>query len=96
MNLEARMVFNGCVSAMGMLVEHLDKSGVINKRDLSAMLRQAVSDATDQEPERLKGMDRLDLRFLARLADLLEQNHDRPSWVPVVIDGGQEAPPDPD
>jgi hypothetical protein len=71
-----------------MLIEELEKSGVIDRKQFAKRLRETADDAQAAAPEHLKSDPRLDLQIARHVADLLGAEPTSSPWEPIVIEGG--------
>lgn len=71
-----------------MLVEDLEKSGVIDRKQFAKRLREAADDAQAKAPENLKSDPRLDLQIARHIANLVAAEPPSSPWEPIVIEGG--------
>jgi hypothetical protein len=75
-----------------MLVEDLEKKGVMRRTDFANRLRSVADDAESAAPEALQASPRVDLQIARLTADFLAKPRAEflgRSWTPIVIDGGR-------
>jgi hypothetical protein len=100
--MQARTPLSNTISAFSlitaMLIEELEKSGAVTRKQFATRLRQTADEAEKTAPDDLKSDARLDLQIARHLAELLHGDDPQEppkGWTPVVIDGGSMNNPPP-
>jgi hypothetical protein len=94
--MQARTDLSNTISAfsivIAMLIEELEKSGAVSRKNFAERLRKTALDVERRAPGHLRGVDRLDLQIARHVADLLsaEPGKPRPAWKPIVQGGLSE------